>query len=58
MAMAAVVVFLTTYALILPAITIDKESSTPAEGIYLEEGAEESHDLKEEDKSAPKEEKK
>ena len=35
--MAAIVVFVTTYALILPAITIDKKSSTPAKGMYLED---------------------
>ena len=36
-AMAMVVVFITTYALILPAITLEKEKGKPEQGVYLDE---------------------
>ena len=36
-AMAMVVVFVTTYALILPAITLEKEEGKPEQGVYLDE---------------------
>ncbi|MBR0381088.1 MAG: VWA domain-containing protein [Eubacterium sp.] len=35
--LAAVVVFVTTYVMILPAITLDKDHSAPGKGIYLED---------------------
>lgn len=35
--LAAVVVFVTTYVMILPAITLDKDHSAPRKGIYLED---------------------
>ena len=47
--MAALVVFVTTYALILPAITVDKESSTPDKGIYLEGSEGETYEQEEDD---------
>ena len=36
-AMAMVVVFITTYALILPAITLEKEKGKPEQGVYLDQ---------------------
>ena len=36
-AMAMAVVFITTYALILPAITLEKEEGKPEQGVYLDE---------------------
>jgi len=47
--MAAIVVFVTTYALILPAITMDKDSSTPAKGMYLEGAEGESYEQENDD---------
>ena len=46
-ALAAVITFATTYALILPAITVEKNSTEEVGGMYLEQTAEQDELLEE-----------